>query len=332
MTGQIPGVARSLDRMLNRTSPVRVAVVGDVILDRFLYGSVERISPEAPVPVVDVREDVYRLGGAANVVRNLHALGADVSMVGVVGDDDDADNLRERLQLHGSHDTGLVIDAARPTAVKTRVIAQHQQVVRFDKEDRNPLSDEVVGRLLERMNEAIDGADAVIVSDYGKGVVTERIMAPLRQRAQEKGLIVAVDPKPQNIDRYRGMGAMTPNAKETEAMCGINVMADADAERAGRALMEKLETRAMLITRGEKGMTLVQADGDTHHIPTRARDVFDVTGAGDTAISMLTLAWAAGCDLIHAAELANRASGIVVGKLGTAVVTPEELRADTAQT
>lgn len=324
---RLPGVVDSLERMINRSTPLRVAVVGDVILDRFLYGVVERISPEAPVPVVDITRDEFRLGGAANVVRNLQALGVVVEMVGVVGDDLGAERLRERMEIRGARDAGLVVDASRPTAVKTRVIAQHQQMVRFDLEARRPYEDAVIERLKERLIDAVAVADAIIVSDYGKGVVTEAVMAPLRRMAAERGLIVSVDPKPQNKALYRGMGVMTPNAKETEAMCGFSVATDEDAERAGHALMEELSTRAMLVTRGEKGMTLVQANGDVHHIETRAKDVFDVTGAGDTAISVFTLAWAAGCDLVHAARLANLAGSIVVGKLGTAVVTPEELRA-----
>jgi rfaE bifunctional protein kinase chain/domain len=316
----------ALERLTGRDTPVRVAVVGDVMLDQFVYGAVERISPEAPVPVVEVEREVFLLGGAANVVHNLRALGAGADLMGAVGADAMAQQLREELRGLGLATEGLVEVADRPTALKTRVIAQHQQVVRFDRERRGPLpsaaSDAMVGRLEQLMPQL----DAVIVSDYGKGVVNGRLMEPLLALCRSRGVPVAVDPKPGNAPLYKGAGVVTPNTREIETMTGRPARSDAEAASAGLLLLERLQAKVILVTRGERGMTLVEEGGQVTHIPTRARDVFDVTGAGDTAISVLTLAWAAGAEAKYAACLANLAAGIVVGKLGTAVVRVEELR------
>lgn len=305
----------------------RVAVVGDVILDQFIYGVVERISPEAPVPVVEVLdEDVFRLGGAANVVHNLRALGAEADLVGLVGTDAAGKRIRDEIAALGVPEEGLVDVAGRPTAVKTRVIAQHQQVVRFDREGRAPLPTEARAQIEERLRGLLPEVGAVVVSDYGKGLVSRRLVEILLAGARESGTFVAVDPKPVNAACYWGVDAVTPNTKETETMTGLPARTDIEAVGAGESLLEQLETRAVLLTRGERGMTLVRRGEPAVHIPTRARDVYDVTGAGDTTISVLTLARAAGADLAEAACLANLAAGIVVGKLGTAVVTLEELR------
>lgn len=316
----------ALERLTDRAAGLRLAVVGDVMLDQFLYGAVERISPEAPVPVVEVEREVAFLGGAANVVRNLRALGAQVELYGAVGRDPAAERIRAELGGLGLGDEGLVVVEERPTAVKTRVIAQHQQVVRFDREARGPLAPQATQHLLDRLGARLGSLDAVIVSDYGKGVVCPGLMGPLIASARAAGVLMAVDPKPVNARQYRGVSVVTPNTKETEAMAAAPARSDGEAVAAGRALLDDLATEAILVTRGDRGMTLVERSGDVTHIPTRARDVFDVTGAGDTAISALTLAWAAGADPKQAAAIANLAAGIVVGKLGTAVVSLEELR------
>lgn len=321
------GAARAaLGRLEARHAPVRVAVVGDVMLDQFLYGAVERISPEAPVPVVEVEREVFRLGGAANVVHNLVSLGADVELFGVVGPDALAGQIRDELGRLGAAGAGVVESPDRPTAVKTRVIAQHQQVVRFDRERRGPLPEDVLRSLRERLLGRLGRLDAVLVSDYGKGVVSPGLMGPLVAQARQAGVLLAVDPKPGNLGQYRGVTVLTPNTKETEAMAGAPARSDPEAVEAGRKLLAELGSQAILVTRGDRGMTLVEASGRVAHIPTRARDVFDVTGAGDTAISVLALAWAAGASPLEAACLANLASGIVVGKLGTAVTSMDELR------
>lgn len=316
----------ALDRVEGRDRPVRIAVIGDIMLDRFVYGTVERISPEVPVPVVEVDREVHRLGGAANVVSNLNALGAQAELVGVVGRDRAAEELRAQLGALGVPADGLLEAEDRPTAVKTRVIAQHQQVVRFDRERNGPLPDVVLAAVLHHVERRAPDLDGWVVSDYGKGVVGAALMGRLLALARETGAMVAVDPKPANVRHYRGVGVVTPNTKEIEAMVGFGARSDAEAQAAGRKLLSDLGSQAVLVTRGERGMTLVERAGDVTQIPTRARDVFDVTGAGDTAISVLSLAWAAGARLVEAACLANLASGIVVGKLGTAVVTPQELR------
>jgi len=316
----------AMARIESRPAPVRVAVVGDVMLDQFLYGAVERISPEAPVPVVEVEREVFLLGGAANVVHNLRALGAEVELFGVVGRDALAEQLRGELQRLGVACAGLLEVDDRPTAVKTRVIAQHQQVVRFDRERRGALTPEATRALLVCLEERLSHLDAVVVSDYGKGVISASFMVPLVAAARAAGVLVSVDPKPVNTRHYRGVTVVTPNTKETESMAGTPARTDEEAVAAGRRLLGELDAQAILVTRGDRGMTLVERSGDVTHIPTRARDVFDVTGAGDTAISVLSLAWAAGADAKQAACLANLAAGVVVGKLGTAVVSPEELR------
>ncbi len=316
----------ALDRLSRPRPAVRLAVVGDVMLDRFLYGTVDRISPEAPVPVVTVAEETYRLGAAANVVHNLRSLGAEVDLVGVVGSDAAAKRVRGALRKLGVGGTGLLAARGRPTAVKTRVIAQHQQVVRFDREPAAPLDEATAAALLERLEGVVPSVQAVIVSDYGKGVVSDGLMRRLMAVAGSSGIRVAVDPKPANMVHYRGVDVVTPNVREAEAMSGVNAATDAQAEEVGRRILKKLQCRAVLLTRGERGMSLIRRGHDGVHVAARARDVFDVTGAGDTAVAVLTLALASGASPVEAACLANLAAGIVVGKLGTGVVTMEELR------
>lgn len=302
---------------------VRIAVVGDLILDRFLYGEVERISPEAPVPVVQVEEEVYRLGGAANVVRNLCSLGAKATLYAVVGEDARAERVRELLAEAGGADAGLVTVDDRPTALKTRVFARHQQVVRFDREKVGELSRSVSEQILAGLEERMGETDAIIVSDYAKGVVGDFLMEGLVELARQKSVLVTVDPKPANTLCYKGVDVIKPNVKEIEEMTNTRARSDEEAGAAARALMELCGVESVLMTRGERGMTLVGKENVA--VPTFAKDVFDVTGAGDTAISTFTLACAAGGDMATAARLANLASGIVVGKVGTATVTADEL-------
>ncbi len=326
---ELETAARSaLRRTVARAPALRVVVVGDVMLDRFLYGQVERISPEAPVPVVAVEREVERLGGAANVTHNLRSLGVSTALVGVVGDDPEGAHLREQLRALGVDAEGLATAPGRPTAVKTRVIARHQQVVRFDREFLEVLGEEHRLALQAGLERVVRGADAVIVSDYGKGVVGPALMEVLR--GLENGAPVLVDPKPGNAACYRGAAVVTPNAREAAALAGLPVGSDAEAEAAGREIIARLGVGAVLVTRGEWGMSLVESGGAATHIPTRAKEVFDVTGAGDTTIAVFAVARAAGASLVEAACLANLAAGIVVGKLGTAAVTAEEL-ADAAQ-
>lgn len=321
-------LAKTAWRKLTNCS-LRVGVIGDVMLDRFLYGDVDRISPEAPVPVVVVDRILARLGGAANVANNIKTLGATVDLLGVVGDDGPAEELAAELEGKGISPEGLVVSRDRPTAVKTRIIARHQQVVRFDLERPGELPEAPRSALMRRVDDLAPKWDGMILSDYGKGVVNQQIVSQLTNWATKTGAWIVVDPKPVNAPIYRGTHAMTPNTKEAETMTGFRIKDEDDAERAGNKLLASLGLRAVVLTRGEQGMSVVEPDRVTH-LPARARDVFDVTGAGDTAIALFTLAVAAGANVAQAAALANLAAGIVVGKLGTAVVQPEEIESEIA--
>jgi D-glycero-beta-D-manno-heptose-7-phosphate kinase len=317
-----PRRARALLRAMRGR---RVLVVGDVMLDQFLWGRVARISPEAPVPVVEISSETFHLGGAANVAGNVRALGGRAVVAGVVGGDDAAARVRAALAEHGIEDALSVADGARPTTVKTRIIAHHQQVVRADRE----VSQEVVGplerALFEKVRAALPSCEAVIVSDYQKGVVTAPLMRSLLAAARRRGVPVLVDPKVRHFALYRGVTLVTPNQLEAEQATGVRIHSDADLLEAGGKILRRLRCGAALVTRGEQGMTLFEPVRRPLHIPTAAREVFDVTGAGDTVIATLGLALCAGAKLADAARLANVAAGVVVGKLGTATATPEEV-------
>lgn len=307
----------------------RILVVGDLMLDQFIYGSVDRISPEAPVPVVHVDKDHYRLGGCANVAANLKAFGADVELYGVIGKDEGGRKLLEICREHGIGTKGLVVTAQRSTTIKTRIIASHQQVVRYDREERQPLSKRLSDRLLAPLDAHLAPGSAVIVADYGKGVVGKALLDRLRLYRKRMGIIVAVDPKVGNYRHYKGMTLMTPNHHEAGEMIGRKIPNESDAVvSAGKKLISRLSLDSLLITRGEEGMTLFSESEGHKHIPTRAQQVFDVTGAGDTVIATLTLALVSGASLFEAADVANHAAGLVVGKLGTATTTIKELVED----
>ncbi len=304
----------------------RIVVLGDVMLDEFIWGRVRRISPEAPVPVVEVDRQTLALGGAGNVTSNLVALGAAPTPIGVVGNDSDAERLRAAFHDVGVNTDGLVIDADRPTTIKTRVIAHSQQVVRADRESRAAINAEIEERLLNIFRGELDAADAVVVSDYGKGLLTPGLLSGALTAARERGLTVCLDPKMRNFVHYQPVTVITPNNQEAAEAAGIAIEDEQSLTEAGRKLLASIECRAVLVTRGEEGMTLFTEDGVTH-IPTVAREVYDVTGAGDTVIATLALAIASGASLEEAAVLANHAAGVVVAKVGTASVTREELLA-----
>lgn len=301
-----------------------ILVIGDIIVDEFIWGDVARISPEAPVPVVSVDHTDRRLGGSANVVRNLHALGMRSAMLGVIGDDESGHWVQDRLDQLGVDHTGLLTEEnGRPTAIKTRVIARHQQVVRFDREWLQPISGHARIELKQHLQELLPHSKAVIVSDYGKGVLTPGFIDELIAMLGDK--LVAVDPKPEHTDAYRGATVITPNLHEAAAMTGMKPHNDdAHVEQIARALHDRLKLKHVLITRSEHGMTLF--DGHrVHHLPTAARDVFDVTGAGDTVIAVFTACLVHGDDPLSAARKANRAAGVVVGKVGTATASWDEI-------
>jgi D-beta-D-heptose 7-phosphate kinase/D-beta-D-heptose 1-phosphate adenosyltransferase len=314
---------RLVERMVGR----RVLVVGDVMLDEFIWGKVARLSPEAPVPVVEVSHQTFHLGGAANVAANVRSLGGHAVLAGVVGQDAAAARVREELEAAGIETHLAASDSDRPTTVKTRIIAHHQQVVRADREQSEAIAEPLERDLLERVRRSLPHASALVVSDYQKGVVTPRLMRSLLRLASRRRIPVLVDPKVRHFSLYKGATLVTPNQSEAEQATGMRIFSDGDLDAVGRKILALLGCEAALITRGEHGMSLFRRRKTPLHIATAAREVFDVTGAGDTVIATLALARAAGADLGAAAWLANFAAGVVVGKLGTATVAPQELLA-----
>ncbi|HKR11255.1 MAG TPA: D-glycero-beta-D-manno-heptose-7-phosphate kinase [Pyrinomonadaceae bacterium] len=309
--------------ILNTLRDRNVVVLGDVMLDEFVWGDVTRISPEAPVPVVDVRRESIHLGGAANVLANLVALGARGTVVGVVGNDDAGKRLRNGLKELGASDS-LIVDETRPSTIKTRIIAHSQLVVRADRESRKPVDSNLEDRIVSHLKETIETADAFVVSDYDKGVVTPRILGEILPLAYER-VPVLIDPKLRNFNSYRPATLVTPNHHEALRMSDSEDHSDDGSHHAAKVIREKLGCDAVLITRGDRGMMLLGADGQPVYVETAAREVYDVTGAGDTVIAALAAALASGTSMIEAATLANHAAGIVVGKVGTATATADEL-------
>lgn len=319
--------AKRMARLIERFPRTKVLVVGDVMIDHYVWGGVSRISPEAPVPVVNVTRETMLLGAAANVVNNIHALGGQVDLCGVIGHDDAGRQLQHLLRTQGIPTDGLVVEPGRPTTIKTRVIAHQQQVVRFDRESKQGIGRDAHRQIFDHVRQrAADGLDAIVISDYCKGVVTRELVRDVVRLARKRGIIVAVDPKVSHFAMYSGVTILTPNTKEASTGAKIEIEDDASLFRAGSGLLRRLACDAVLITRGEHGMSLFEKGGRITHIPTVAREVFDVTGAGDTVISTLTLAMAAGAGRIAAAKIANIAAGIVVGVVGTATVTPAQLK------
>lgn len=313
-------------RMLtHRFADQTVLILGDVMLDEYVWGEVQRISPEAPVPVVELQRRTYMPGGAANVAANVVSLGGRALLGGVIGRDPAAAQLGEALRQRGIDSQGLVVDDVRPTTTKTRIVAHSQQLVRVDTEQRMPLRDELEDTLLRWAETRMAEVDACILSDYAKGVVSARLAEHFIHMARRAGRPVIVDPKGTDYAKYRCATALTPNVHEAAHAANREIAKDADLLEVGRVLSGRLGGSALLVTRGSQGMSLFLNRGQSVHIPAVARHVFDVTGAGDTVVSTLAMALAAGATLEQAARLANRAAGIVVGKLGTATVTREEL-------
>ena len=309
----------------------KVLVLGDAMLDRFVWGAVSRISPEAPVPVVEVRRETICLGGAANVAANINSLGGEPYLLAIVGNDAEGEQLRTRVRELGMPDEGILVGKGRATSVKTRIIAHHQQVCRTDREDRSPLVPEQQRRIVDWFRATLDAMDAVIVSDYAKGLISSTLLRKVLPLARSARKIVCVDPKLKNLAAYRPATIITPNLSEAESAAGVNIRSEKDLVRAGKKILRLTGIDHLLVTRGEHGMALFEGDSKVTHIPTVAREVFDVTGAGDTVISTISLGLASGLSVLDAAILSNIAAGIVVAKLGTASVTPEELLAGIRQ-
>ncbi len=315
-------------RLIPQFGKQKVLVLGDLMVDKFVWGRVSRISPEAPVPVVEVTRESAVLGGAGNVASNITALGGRACVIGVVGRDGVAEQLKDDLRKRSIDTDGLVFDDMRPTIIKTRIIASHQQVVRVDREIKGALTQGLQKELISRLEDLIPSAQAVIISDYGKGVVTPSVLSRAIHLAHRHKIPITVDPKIEHFLRYKKVSCITPNTAEAIAgMHARDISNDESIFELGRRILRKLSSSSVLITRGEKGMTLFEPNNRITHIPTRAKEVYDVTGAGDTVIATFTLSLAAQAAFREAAEISNFAAGIVVGKIGTATVSPEELRA-----
>jgi rfaE bifunctional protein kinase chain/domain len=323
----------SVQEAISRFADVRILVIGDIIVDHFIWGTVTRISPEAPVPVVNVSREDLLLGGSANVLKNIFSLGGRGSLCGIIGSDTMGEQLIELIEKLPAPVEGL-IRGKRPTTVKTRIVAQGQQVVRFDREEVGTPSRDSLEQMLAYLENHLHEFDAVIVSDYSKGVVNEVLMGRLHQllkelrKSKKRGLPLVVDPKPANLHHFVGATLITPNHHEAILMSGMRVI-DSEQEilAAARLIRDEIGCQGVLVTRGEAGMALLNEEDRLVSIPAMAKEVYDVTGAGDTVVATLTLGLAAGCSMADAALLANYAAGIVVGKIGTASVKAEELSA-----
>jgi D-beta-D-heptose 7-phosphate kinase/D-beta-D-heptose 1-phosphate adenosyltransferase len=320
-----PSSPQALRQYIQRFPQASVLVVGDLILDHYVMGKVSRISPEAPVPVVHVESESLRLGGAANVFNNILALGGKADLCGVIGADESGRLLMKELGVKRSGQGGVVIDHDRPTTRKSRVIAHHQQIVRYDVEGRHELKAALQRRMLHYIESRLRELTCVVVSDYAKGVISPALMSELTRLAALRKVPVIVDPKVEHFGYYKGVTVITPNHLEATQASGVHGDDDQTISEAGAMIRQRLGCQSVLITRGEKGMSLYEADGASWHLPTQARQVYDVTGAGDTVIGTLALALSSGASMKNGAILANHAAGIVVGMVGTATVSPEQL-------
>ncbi len=313
--------------LINKFKKSRILVIGDFILDQFIWGSVDRISPEAPVPVVNVKRQSYMPGGSLNVANNIHTLGGTVYPCGVIGRDIEGRMLLKVIRREGIETGGIIQDSQRPTALKTRVIAHSQQLVRFDKENSEDVTPEILRKIIKFVRQQIARADVLIVEDYGKGVIQPLLLKEISKLAKKYKKPVLVDPKEKNFSYYSGLSVVTPNRKEAYAAFqqGFH-RKPASLDEVGKGLLKYWKAQAVLVTLGEDGMALFEKDGKITRVPTAAQEVFDVSGAGDTVIGVLSLALAAGANMRQASKLANIAAGVVVAKLGTATVSSQELR------
>lgn len=313
------------EKIIRKFSGVRILVVGDIMMDRFIWGNVTRISPEAPVPVLVVEKETFLLGGAANVVNNILSLGGQASLCGVIGDDEMGGKVIHKLGEAGIRLQGVMIEPGRQTTVKTRIIAHHQQVIRIDRETTRRPNISTLRTLSGYLQKNIKEFDGIILSDYGKGLLTKSLVRHAIRTAEKVGRFVMVDPKIKNFFLYRGATVITPNTGEASSASGIPITDESSLNKAGGILLKRLRCSAMVITRGEDGMAVFEPRKKPLLVPTKAREVYDVTGAGDTVIGTMALALGAGGSIRKAVELANHAAGIVVGKVGTATVDQEEL-------
>jgi D-glycero-beta-D-manno-heptose-7-phosphate kinase len=317
---------KELNEYIDKFPDARVLVIGDIILDEYIWGDVSRISPEAPVPIVEIRKEEKRLGGAANVVNNISSLKGQTGLCGVVGDDICGREVLKSINDLGLETEGVIIDPTRCTSIKTRVLGHTQQMIRIDREIKKAIDGDITPKVLKFVENQINSIDAIIIADYGKGVITSSLMEGVRDITTGKNIIIGVDPKTDNFDYYHGIDVITPNHHEAGAFCRFKIQDEETLVRAGRQMLDELECRSVLITQGKDGMTLFQKGCEPNHIPTVARKVFDVSGAGDTVIAAFCLGLASGMNPISAAVISNFAAGIVVGEVGTSVVTVDELK------
>ncbi|MFN3550635.1 MAG: D-glycero-beta-D-manno-heptose-7-phosphate kinase [Endomicrobiia bacterium] len=317
---------QKLVKIIDRFKDKTVLVIGDVMLDKYIWGNVERISPEAPVPVVEVIKETQNLGGCGNVAHNITSVGGNCYIVTLVGNDVYSEELKLMLKQKNVNINGIFVDNIRPTTVKTRIIAHNQQVIRVDKESRVQITPQIFEKIKSYIEEIKDKIDAILISDYGKGVITKGLLAYLINVAKKLNIPITVDPKIEHFMEYKKVTILTPNLNE--ATLGMRLTKKPQTEQEiyelGKKILKKLSPQALVITRGPDGMTLFEKE-KIYHIPTRAKEVYDVTGAGDTVIAILTLCLATGADFVSSCEISNFAAGIVVGKVGTATVTKEEL-------
>jgi rfaE bifunctional protein kinase chain/domain len=316
-----------LAEIIGNFSNCRILILGDLLVDEYIWGSAERISPEAPVPVVNVDHKEIRPGGAANVAMTISALGGNPILAGVVGDDLNGDQFRGMMESRGFSDDGIFTEPSRITPLKTRVIASNQQMLRIDHELASPVSQDVIAKLVDYLNSAMKNCDALLISDYAKGLICTGLLAPVLDSAKGRSILISVDPKPVNMNLYKGVSLVSPNLKETIQASGIKIVDRESLRKAAQILMNKISPKAILVTKGADGLSLFTSDGDEDHLPAMTSQVYDVSGAGDTLIGTLTLAQAAGADLKDATQIANSAASVVVRKPGVATLDKSELLA-----
>ena len=324
---KIVNKTRSLE-IIKNFSGSGVLVIGDIMVDHFIWGKVSRISPEAPVPVVEVHADNLMLGGSANVLNNIRSLGGKVYGTGVIGSDEMGEKLLDEFRKRQIDTAGIIQETNRHTTLKTRIVAHSQQVVRFDRESKKPIDTNSIGKMLAYINTVKNDLGAIVISDYNKGVITKTLLDGIREIISERDIAVCVDPKQSDFSLYQGFHIITPNHHEAGRAIGMEIRDKHDLVIAGKSLLSKFDFKALLITRGEEGMSLFEKNGKTTHtaFPAEAKEVFDVTGAGDTVIGVFALCVASGASFREAAAIANHAAGIVVGKVGTATISREELK------
>lgn len=323
----VPAISsRKLKAYLSRFSKTKILVLGDLILDHYIWGTVNRVSPEAPVPVVHVNSESYRMGGAANVYHNIATLGGQVELCGVIGDDPYGKQILKDVRNISKQGRGIFIDKSRPTIKKARVIAHNQQIVRFDVEQREQVSKSIERKVIHHVDSRLHDLSCIVISDYAKGLITEKLMHHIQARAIDYGVPIIVDPKVEHMPYYAGVTVITPNYLEAKQGAGFLPTQHTPITQIGRTLQQSLQCEAVVVTRGEEGMSIFEKSGPSWTIPAVARQVYDVTGAGDTVVSTLALALSAKAPISDAAVLANQAAGIVVGMVGTATITRTQLQ------